>query len=97
MPDTATGLHHWKLRAACAHLAARHFATVLGLANPNYADSMRAFLDGPLAKMVDGWMTEWRAGVPLRPTPIDATPGIPDNGPLASYDAIASVWQTGTL
>jgi hypothetical protein len=97
MPDTTTGLHHYKLRTACAHLVGRHFATMFGLANPNYADSMKPFLEGPLAKMVDGWMTEWRAGVPLRPTPIDATPGIPDNGPLASYDAVASVWQTGTL
>jgi hypothetical protein len=96
-PDAGTGRYHYKLRTACAHLAARGFATVLGLNNPNYADSMKTFLEGPLAKMVDMWMTEWRAGVPLRPTPIDATPGVSDNGPLASYDSIASVWQTGTL
>ena len=97
LPDVATGKHHWKLRTACAHLAARHFATMFGLSNPNFADSMKTFLEGPLAKMVDGWMTEWRAGVPLRPTPIDQTPDVADNGPLAGYDTVATVWQTGTL
>jgi hypothetical protein len=97
LPDVTTGLYHRKLRVACAHLAARHFATVLGLSNPNYADSMRAFLEGPIAKTVDGWMTEWRAGVPLSPEPRDQTPLVADNGPLASFDAEATLWNTGTL
>ena len=97
LPDAVTGRYHRKLTTACAHLAARNFATALGLANPNYADSMRDFLTGPLAKMVDKWMDEWRAGVPLSPTPIDQTPNFADNGPRAAYDVEPILWQTGTL
>ena len=94
-PDPTTGLYHEKLILACAHLVARHFATVLGLANPNYRESMSAFLEGPIAKMVDGWLVEWRSGVPLIPTPIDATPDVADNGPLASYDFPSTPWLNG--
>ncbi len=95
LPDPITGKYHRKLVLACSHLTARLFATVLGLSNPNYADSIRAFLEGPIAKMVDGWLDEWRSGVPLIPTVADATPLVADNGPLASYDFVSTPWLNG--
>ncbi len=95
LPDPVTGLYHEKLILACAHLVARLFAVTLGLSNPNYADSMKAFLDGPIAKMVDGWLDEWRKGVPLIPTPLDQTPDIADNGARAGYDSVAPEWVNG--
>lgn len=68
--DPATGAFPYKLTFANAHLAARTFATALGLNNPQYAASMAEFTGGSIAKMVDGWLTDWKAGAPLYPNPV---------------------------
>jgi len=95
--DPTTGKYHHKLVFANAYLFARASFSALGLANPQYAQAAADFTNGPIGKMVDGWMAEWKSGVPLNPTPPDQTPAVFENAAIGANDAAAAEWLTGML